>query len=89
MSRGKSLLKILWEKEKMPATSIFSFSHHLSTVYLLQNDIILDVTKLKVFADDKLNVAKMTMSVFDRAENTVGKGKMLVNSISPLFHSIF
>ena len=32
-------------------------------------------TKLKAFADDKLKVAKMTIFLFDRAENTVGKGK--------------
>ena len=33
------------------------------------------MTKLKAFADDKLNVAKMTISLFDRVENTVGKGE--------------
>ena len=33
------------------------------------------VTKLKAFADDKLNVAKMASSLFDRAENTLGKGE--------------
>ena len=33
------------------------------------------VTKLKGFADDKLNVAKMASSLFDRAENTLGKGE--------------
>ena len=41
----------------------------------LPNDKILEVTKLKAFADDKLNVAKMTISLFDRVENTVGKGE--------------
>ena len=39
----------------------------------LQNDKFLDVTKLKAFQDDRLNVAKMRISLFDRAENTVGK----------------
>ena len=33
----------------------------------------LDQTKLKAFADDKSNITKMIISVFDRAENTVGK----------------
>ena len=47
-------------------------------------DKILDQTKLKAFADDKLNVTKMAISVFDRAENIVGKGEMLVQAISPL-----
>ena len=41
----------------------------------LPNDKILKVTKLKVFADDKFNLAKMTISVFDRVEYTVGKGE--------------
>ena len=33
------------------------------------------MTKLKACADDKLNVAEMTVSVFDSVENTVGKGE--------------
>ena len=36
---------------------------------------ILDITKLKGFADDKLSVTKMTISFFDRVENTVRKGE--------------
>ena len=42
----------------------------------LPNDKILKVNKLKTFADDKFNLAKMTISVFDRVENTVGKGEI-------------
>ena len=34
---------------------------------------ILDQTKLKGFADDKLTVTKMIISVFDRVENIVAK----------------
>ena len=41
----------------------------------LLNDKIFDMTKLKAFADDKVNVAKMMISVFDRLENIVGKGE--------------
>ena len=41
----------------------------------LPNDKILEVTKLKTFADNKLKVAKMTISLYDRVENTVGKGE--------------
>ena len=37
----------------------------------LPNDKILYMTKLKAFADDKLNVAKMTITSCDRVENTV------------------
>ena len=33
------------------------------------------MTKLKPFADDKLNVAKMTISILDRVENPMGKGE--------------
>ena len=34
---------------------------------------ILDITKLKAFADDKINVARMMISVFERVEHTVEK----------------
>ena len=35
----------------------------------------LDMTKSKAFADDKLNVARMMISLLGRVENTVGKGE--------------
>ena len=41
----------------------------------LPNDKSFDVTNLKAFADDKFIVAKMTISLFYRIENTVGKGE--------------
>ena len=37
------------------------------------HDKILDATKLKAFAENKLNATKMIISVFDRIENIVGK----------------
>ena len=37
------------------------------------HDKILGQTKLKAFADDKLNVTKMIISIFDREENIAGK----------------
>ena len=40
----------------------------------------LDQTKLKAFADDKLNVTKMMISVFDRVENIVEKGEIAGSS---------
>ena len=43
--------------------------------YSLTNNKILDVNKLKAFADNKLYVAKMIISLFDKVENTVGKGE--------------
>ena len=33
------------------------------------------MTEFKAFADDKSNVANMTISLFDRVENTGGKGE--------------
>ena len=36
---------------------------------------ILDVTKLKAFADDKLYVTKVMISLCDRVKNTWGKGE--------------
>ena len=41
----------------------------------LPNDKILDVTNLKAFADDKLEVAKTTIFSFDKIENNVGEGE--------------
>ena len=37
------------------------------------NDKILDMTKLKAFADDKLKVAKLTVSLFDKSRKECGK----------------
>ena len=39
----------------------------------LPNDKNVDLSKLKAFADDNLNVAEMMGFVFDREENIVGK----------------
>ena len=41
----------------------------------LPNDKISDWLKLKAFADDNLNVAKIMISPSDRVENIVGKGE--------------
>ena len=35
---------------------------------------MLDVTKLKAFADDKSNVAKMAIPLFDKVDNSALKG---------------
>ena len=39
------------------------------------SDVILDWSNLKAFADDKIDVVKMTSSLHDRVENAVGKGE--------------
>ena len=43
--------------------------------YPLPKDKILDVTRLKAFADDKLKIVKMMTSLYNRVDNTVGKGE--------------
>ena len=50
---------------------------------------ILDQTKLKAFAEDKLNVTKMIVSVFDREENIVGKGEIACTSNFSFSHNVF
>ena len=42
----------------------------------LPNDKILGMTKSKEFADNKLKVAGMMISLLDWVENTVGKGEV-------------
>ena len=49
----------------------------------LPNDNILDLPKLNAFADDKTNVNEKLKFCLGWVENIVGKGKMLVTSISP------
>ena len=51
------------------------FISQKKTLDSLPNDNILDMTKLKAFADEKLNVAKMMISLLNRVENTVVKGE--------------
>ena len=41
----------------------------------LPNDKICDGTKFKAFADDKLSIDEMTISLFDWVEKSVGKGE--------------
>ena len=53
------------------------------------HDKILDRTKWKAFADDKLNVTKMSISVFDRIENFVGKGEIACTSNFSFSHNVF
>ena len=41
----------------------------------LPNDKILGLSKLKALTDNKFNIVKMMISVFDRVENIVEKGE--------------
>ena len=51
----------------------------------LPNNKILNWSKLKAFADDNSNVAKMMNPVSDRVENIVGKGENAGNQHFLLF----
>ena len=48
---------------------------NINTIISLPNNKILDWCKLKVFADDKINVNEKLKFSFKRIENIVGKGK--------------
>ena len=81
-------------------TSIFSFIHNVfypiktkNFILMILNpfphDKISDQTKLKAFADNKLNVTKMIISVFDRVQNMVGKGEIACTSNFSFSHLVF
>ena len=55
----------------------------------LRDNKILDQTKLKAFADDKLDVTKMIISVFDRVENIVGIEEIACKSNFSFSHNVF
>ena len=55
----------------------------------LPNDKIWAFTKLKAFADDRFNVAKITISLFDRVENMMGKRENTGTSIFSFSPSCF
>ena len=66
----------LWEKEMM---LVNPFPH----------DKILDETKLKAVADEKLSVTKMIISVFYRVENIMGKGEIACTSNFSFSQNVF
>ena len=41
----------------------------------LSNDKVVDLSKLKAFADDKINVTEQLKFVMRRVENIMGKGE--------------
>ena len=62
-------------KNISPVTPGWNGPNFFSILNSLPNNNFLDWTKLKEFAGNKLNVAKVTISLFDWVENTVGKGE--------------
>ena len=71
----------------MLVTSIFSFFPQCFNP--LPNDKILDMTESKAFADDKLNVTRVTISLLERVEDTVGKGENAGYQRFLLFQPVF
>ena len=61
----------------------------MSKINPIPHDKILDQTKLKEFADDKLNVTKIIISAFDRVEKIVGKGEIACASNFSFSNNVF
>ena len=71
---GSMTLRLLYQifcKKK----SVFEPCSGKRRVTSLPNDKISDRSKLKAFADDKINVIEKMKFVFGRVENIVGKGE--------------
>ena len=72
---------VIWQRVNYVSTLFWSYHSSLCNypcfpgVHLnsLPNDKILDQNELKAFADDKINVAEMMISLSDRVENIVRK----------------
>ena len=72
---------IVGKGEKL-VSNIFSFSHNVfqkkpssESFNSLPNNKILDWSKLKAYADDKINVTEKLKFVMGKVENFVGKGE--------------
>ena len=70
LSVWKSVKFFVWERVKAIALNLYCSIPNINSI---PNDKILDMTKLRAFADNKLNVAEMTISLYHTAENTVEK----------------
>ena len=75
--------KTLWVKEKLLVTSNFSFSHSVfqrlvsqgRPKVLLCGNGLKDLSKMKLFVDDKMTVFQLMKFVLYRIENNGGKGE--------------
>ena len=67
------------------------YLHYLLITFLqnLPNNKMSDLSKFKAFTDDNLNMANMTKSVCDRAENIEEKGKNAITSIFFFSQKVF
>ena len=93
------LARIIIYKSK---TTIFSFQSNMIITSLLEtnksinkqfnslpNDKIVDLSKLKTFADDKLIVTQKLKFALGRVENSVGKGENACYQFFLLFPQCF
>ena len=78
---------MVYEEQNLINHSFFSLPHNLLNPF--PNNKILDLTKLEAFADDKLNVTKVMISVFDRVKNIVGKKEIACTSNFSFSHNVF
>ena len=94
--RGRSLLKTLWEKEKMLVASIFSFSHNVFCCTKDRNHHLAhyQTTNFRLFQTERVcrqqfqydeNGRKLSKQV----ENTVGKGEIALFEQFLLFLQCF
>ena len=83
---GKGLINL---NQALTLEEMCKFYKNFQYINPLPDDKILDWSKLKAFADDKLNVTKMIISVFDRVENIVGKGEIACKSNLSFSHNVF
>ena len=69
---------------------VFNYVISILILYTLPNDKILDWSKLKSFADDKINVTEQLKFVLGRVENILwGKDKNAGNSIFSFSYHVF
>ena len=63
--------------------------HHFLLFLSFPHNKIFDLTKLKAFADNKLNVTKKIIFVCDKVEIIVGKGDIACTSNFSFSHNVF
>ena len=66
-----------------------TFYHKIPNLNPLPDDTILDQTKMKASVDDKFNVTKTIISVFDRVEKNCGKRRNCLYKQFLLFPQYF
>ena len=80
----------LWSKGLTHFNIYFVNSWYLLFFNPIPNDKILNQSKLKAFADSKMNLTKKLKFAFEKVENIVGKKeKMLVTSIFSFSNNVF